>query len=62
MTEKIFKVFVSSTYTDLEDVRNKAILGILKAGHLPVTMEGFSATATQKEMITKKLNHVMPIW
>ncbi|MEK4947802.1 DUF4062 domain-containing protein [Carnobacterium sp. FSL W8-0810] len=55
MTEKIFKVFVSSTYTDLEDVRNKAILGILKAGHLPVTMEGFSATATQKEMITKKI-------
>ncbi|MDT6370895.1 DUF4062 domain-containing protein [Enterococcus faecium] len=52
--DKIFKIFVSSTFTDLEDVRLQAMQGVLKAGHMPIMMEGFAATATQKEIIKKK--------
>ncbi len=58
--DKIFKIFVSSTFTDLEDVRLQAMQGVLKAGHMPIMMEGFAATATQKEII-KKLLVVMRI-
>nr|AFC64233.1 hypothetical protein EFAU004_02149 [Enterococcus faecium Aus0004] len=59
--DKIFKIFVSSTFTDLEDVRLQAMQGVLKAGHMPIMMEGFAATATQKEIIKKKLLVVMRI-
>lgn len=46
---------MSSTFTDLEDVRLQAMQGVLKAGHMPIMMEGFAATATQKEIIKKKI-------
>lgn len=54
--DKIFKFFVSSTYTDLSDIRTQAMQGVLKAGHFPVMMEGFSATATQKEKIKQEID------
>lgn len=54
--DKIYRFFVSSTFTDLEDIRNQVMQGVLKAGHMPVMMEGFSATATQKQKITKEIN------
>jgi len=41
--EKKYQVFISSTYTDLVDAREKATKVILDLYHLPVGMEMFSA-------------------
>lgn len=38
-----YQVFVSSTYGDLKDERDRVIQGILELGHIPVGMEMFSA-------------------
>jgi hypothetical protein len=39
--DKKLQVFVSSTYQDLQDGRQKAVEGILRAGHIPAGMELF---------------------
>ena len=41
--EKVYSIFVSSTYTDLKDERIKAMNTIVSMGHLPVGMEQFPA-------------------
>ncbi|MDF1679372.1 DUF4062 domain-containing protein [Ponticaulis sp.] len=41
--KKKLQVFVSSTYTDLHQERQAAVLAILKAGHIPAGMELFTA-------------------
>jgi len=38
------QVFVSSTFEDLRDTRERVAWEVLKAGHIPVGMENFSAT------------------
>lgn len=38
-----YQVFISSTFTDLQDARSKVTWEVLKAGHIPVGMENFSA-------------------
>jgi hypothetical protein len=38
-----YQIFVSSTYEDLKEERNKVIMAILEMGHIPVGMELFSA-------------------
>lgn len=38
-----YQVFISSTYGDLKDERDRVIQGILELGHIPVGMEMFSA-------------------
>lgn len=53
---KVFKFFISSTFSDLKDIRNEAILGILKAGQMPVMVEGFSADATQQDKIRESIS------
>ncbi|OIK11317.1 DUF4062 domain-containing protein [Bacillus sp. MUM 13] len=51
---KKLQVFVSSTYLDLKDERQKAVEGILRAGHIPAGMELFiPANKTQWEIIEK---------
>ncbi|TYO69963.1 DUF4062 domain-containing protein [Rossellomorea marisflavi] len=40
---KKLQVFVSSTYLDLIDERQKAVEGILRSGHIPAGMELFNA-------------------
>ncbi|WP_238941970.1 DUF4062 domain-containing protein [Bacillus sp. REN10] len=40
---KKLQVFVSSTYLDLKEERQKAVEGILRAGHIPAGMELFTA-------------------
>ncbi|MFV5318932.1 DUF4062 domain-containing protein [Priestia megaterium] len=40
---KKLQIFVSSTYEDLKDERQKAVEGILRAGHIPAGMELFTA-------------------
>lgn len=41
--EKVYSIFVSSTYTDLKDERIKAMNTIVSMGHIPVGMEQFPA-------------------
>ncbi|NKI21450.1 DUF4062 domain-containing protein [Paenibacillus dendritiformis] len=43
--EKKLQVFVSSTYLDLIEERQKAVEGILRAGHIPAGMELFTAAS-----------------
>lgn len=43
--EKKLQVFVSSTYQDLIEERQKAVEGILRAGHIPAGMELFTAAS-----------------
>jgi hypothetical protein len=43
MTPKKFQIFVSSTYSDLADVRRGVIESIQRLNHFPVGMEQFSA-------------------
>lgn len=50
---KKLQVFVSSTYTDLNDERQAAVEAILDAGHIPAGMELFKAGKSQMETIRK---------
>lgn len=51
---KKLQVFVSSTYLDLKDERQKAVEGILRAGHIPAGMELFiPANKSQWSIIEK---------
>lgn len=43
--KKKLQVFVSSTYQDLIEERQKAVEGILRAGHIPAGMELFTAAS-----------------
>lgn len=50
--ERRLQVFVSSTYTDLREERQAAVMAILRDGHIPAGMELFSAdNAEQTETI-----------
>ncbi|MCT1903532.1 DUF4062 domain-containing protein [Oceanobacillus sojae] len=52
--EKKFQVFVSSTFTDLQEERQAAVSSILNAGHIPAGMELFKAgDESQKETIKR---------
>lgn len=54
MLEKKYQVFISSTYKDLIEERQKAVEAILNAGHIPAGMELFHAgDETQKELISE---------
>ena len=50
---KKLQVFVSSTYVDLIEERQRAVQAILDAGHIPAGMELFKAGKTQMETIKK---------
>lgn len=50
---KKMQVFISSTYTDLIEERQKAVEAILNAGHIPAGMELFKAGRSQMETIKK---------
>ncbi|WP_117161448.1 DUF4062 domain-containing protein [Paraliobacillus sp. X-1268] len=52
--EKKLQVFVSSTFTDLQEERQAAVESILNAGHIPAGMELFKAgDESQKEIIKR---------
>ncbi|MCU5588899.1 DUF4062 domain-containing protein [Bacillus cereus] len=52
--QKKFKVFISLTFTDLEEDRQAAVQAVLNARHIPAGMEPFKAGDTsQKETIKK---------
>ncbi|MGG3506573.1 DUF4062 domain-containing protein [Paenibacillus lautus] len=51
---KKLQVFISSTYTDLEEERQAAVQAVLNAGHIPAGMELFkSGDQSQKETIKR---------
>ncbi|MEK3942498.1 MULTISPECIES: DUF4062 domain-containing protein [Paenibacillus] len=53
MSKKL-QVFISSTFTDLQDERQAAVESVLKSGHIPAGMELFrSGDQSQKDTITK---------
>lgn len=43
MTEKKYQIFISSTFTDLQDERDSIIKAVLEMYHIPIGMEMFSA-------------------
>ncbi|MDF9556306.1 DUF4062 domain-containing protein [Bacillus tropicus] len=52
--QKKLQVFISSTFTDLEEERQAAVQAILNSGHIPAGMELFKAgDRSQKETIKK---------
>lgn len=52
-----YQIFVSSTYEDLKEEREKAIQAIHEMGHIPVGMEMFSAADdTQWKLIQKQID------
>lgn len=52
-----YQIFISSTFQDLGEYRKSAILGITKAGHMPVALENFTpSTDTKKNVIRETLN------
>ena len=54
---KIYKIFISSTYTDLKEHRQKVIDAILKMQYLPVGMEMFNASSdSQWKIITDTID------
>lgn len=57
MEDKKYQIFVSSTFIDLKDVRDKLFKTILNLYHLPVGMEMFSAgDSDQWEIITDTID------
>lgn len=57
MNDKIYKIFISSTYIDLREHRQKVIDAILKMQHLPVGMEMFNASSdSQWKIITDTID------
>ncbi len=48
---RFYKVFISSTFADLEEHRQQAILGILKAGHMPVALDNFTPETESKRAV-----------
>ena len=51
-----YQVFISSTFHDLIEHRQRAILGIIKAGHMPVALENFPpASESKREVIGQAL-------
>ncbi|MEX5519766.1 DUF4062 domain-containing protein [Bacillus cereus] len=52
--QKKLQVFISSTFTDLQEERQVAVEAVLNSGHIPAGMELFkSGDTTQKEVIKK---------
>lgn len=48
---RYYKVFISSTFRDLALHRQQAMLGILRAGHMPVALENFTPETDSKRAV-----------
>ncbi|NKM24958.1 DUF4062 domain-containing protein [Rhizobium laguerreae] len=52
-----YQIFVSSTFSDLEEERRKVIEMIMNMGHIPIGMEAFQASdSTQWDYITRRID------
>lgn len=54
MVDKKYQIFISSTYKDLKESRDKVIETVLKLYHLPVGMEMFSADDDEQWEVIKE--------
>jgi len=55
---KKYQVFVSSTYEDLKEEREKLVYALMKADHIPECMEMFTAApASSWDVIRKKIDN-----
>jgi hypothetical protein len=54
MAERKLQVFVSSTFSDLQDIRQAAVAAILKAGHIPAGMELFTSGDTSQMDVIRR--------
>jgi hypothetical protein len=53
--DKVYQVFVSSTYSDLKDERRRVSETLAKAGYIPAGMELFPATDQQQLEFIKRV-------
>ena len=53
--DKRYNIFISSTFTDLKDIRENIHDSILKDGHYPIAMENFVASDNSQMNEIKKL-------
>ena len=53
MLERKYQIFLSSTFKELEEERQKAIFAILDSGHIPAGMEIFRPGLTKWETIKR---------
>ncbi len=53
--DKVYQVFVSSTYSDLLEERRRVSETLAKAGYIPVGMELFPATDLQQLEFIKRI-------
>jgi hypothetical protein len=49
-----YQVFISSTFRDLQPHRQEAMLGIVKAGHLPVALEHYPPQSGDKRSVIQQ--------
>lgn len=55
-TDRRYQVFISSTFTDLDDERKAAIEAVFERGHIPIALERFSpANETDLQVIKKAM-------
>ena len=52
---KMYQVFVSSTYEDLKDERNKVLQALLRIDCIPIGMEYFNAADEDQFTVIKDL-------
>lgn len=55
--EKMYQIFVSSTYSDLVDIRNIAYQAILDMGQVPVGYHDIAANSNIKETINPLIDN-----
>jgi Domain of unknown function (DUF4062) len=53
--EKLYQVFISSTYSDLTEERKKVWEAVVKSGHIPAGMEGFPASSQRQFEYIKRM-------
>ncbi|MDU6727172.1 MAG: DUF4062 domain-containing protein, partial [Bradyrhizobium sp.] len=55
MANKLFHVFISSTYADLQEERQRISEALSKAGHVPEGMELFPASSQKQFDFIKRI-------
>ncbi|MBR3924332.1 MAG: DUF4062 domain-containing protein, partial [Kiritimatiellae bacterium] len=55
MAEKKYQFFISSTYEDLKEERNRLFWAVLKKKHIPIGMELFGAVDEEQMIYIKRL-------
>jgi len=60
--DKVYQVFVSSTFADLQDERKQVSDTLAKAGFIPAGMELFPATDQQQLEFIKRVIGLHPVW